>query len=36
MSEKSIACAKRLELLMASPHISDELRAAVGSRIRRT
>ncbi|MBA2572372.1 MAG: hypothetical protein H0V06_04975 [Gemmatimonadetes bacterium] len=36
MSEKSISCAKRLDLLMASPHISDELRAAVGSRIRRT
>jgi hypothetical protein len=35
MKEKAIGCASRLDLLMASPFVSDELRAEVKNRIRR-
>lgn len=33
MPEKAVACATRLNLLMASPHISDEFRQEVQKRI---
>ena len=35
MNDKAIECAKRLDLLMASPHVSNELRSEVQNRLRR-